>query len=875
MRSKEEIWVHRVLQLFCPNHLIEEIEGDLMQRFDRDRSRFGRTVARRKLAWNVVRFFRPGILLRKTHQTIHTKNNMDMIGNYLKVMQRHMFKNKLNTAIHVLGLTTGITFALVTGVYVWSEMRVNSELKDVDRLYIFEFQQSEGNNYPFFAPMPLAKVLGTEYPNLVEDYFRLYDRRVKVSNGDRHVIYQSILGDSTLLTMMGFPVKAGDPATALAEPNSIVITEDVAQQMFGRTDVLGEHLDLTSGTNQKTTFEVKAILPKLVSNSVTDILHMDANVFLPFANAPDFLLPDPDQWNNGNCIAYVKLKPGVSPTEVEELSNKITRERRPADVQGADRFVLRPLSNYYLLFGNASVIKMISIIGGISVFILLLAGINFINLSIAGAAARLKEIGVRKVIGSVRSQIIFQFLSESVSLAIIAGAFAILAYQIGRPFFSETFNTPLLSVVEFPVSFFVYYVLGLISLGLLAGSYPAFRLSSFRSVDSLKGKINTGAGRHAFTRTLLIIQFSVSIIVFVSALVVREQITIFLNSNLGYNQSSVLTIPSAPRIWSVEGVAKMLTAKEQFLSIPEVESMSLSWEVPNGNVSGNTDLYPLGGDREKTLSLPLFTTDEDYDKVFEIKLLDGVFFQDEANPWRPHDVVLSESAARILQVGVGDQLKTPSVDSVTFTVRGIVQDFHYTSMHDPVRPVGFIHPREILAYRFFSIRLQPGNLVEAVAKVEQKWRETFPDDPFEFIFMEDQVAGLYKSEVRLQKATTIGTAIMTVIVVVGLLGMVLIAVTRRWREIAVRKVLGSSVSGIVKLFALEYLWIIGIAFVVATPLSWYAMNRWLQDFAVRSPLHVWIFILPGAALIGLALLIIAVGTRKAATSNPAQALRSE
>lgn len=875
MRSKEEIWLHRFLRLFCPEHLIEEIEGDLVPRFERDRAKLGLTIARKKLAWHAVRFFRPSILFRSTHRKMYHQNQIPMIGNYLKVMRRHLSRNKINTAIHILGLTTGITFALITGVYVWSELQVNRQLADVDRLYLFEYQEAEANNFPFFAPSPLAKVLAAEYPSLVENYYRFYDRRVKVSNGDRHVIYQSLVGDSTFFSMTGFTPSAGDPTKALSEPNSVVITEDVAIRMFGRTDVLGEHVDISSGTSQKRAFEITAVLPKLESNSVTDIVHIDAKVFLSFANTADFLLPDPEQWTVGDCLSFVKLKPGVNPAEVEKISTKLTREHRPGQTQGTDRFVLKPLSQYYLLFGNAAVMKMISIIGGISVFILLLACINFINLSIAGAAARLKEIGVRKVIGGVRRQIIFQFLSESTALAVVAGLLGIFMYQWTRSFFSDTLATPLSSVFELPWRLFVYYILGLVFLGLIAGSYPAFLLSSFRSVDSLKGNLGKRTNRQAFTRSLLVVQFSISMGVFMSALIVGQQISVFLKTNLGYDKSSVLTIPSAPRIWSPEGVTTMLAAKQEFLALPQVESMSLSWEVPNGNVGGDVDLYPVGGDRTKALAIPLFTTDEDYFDVFQLKLKAGDFFESPQSPWRLHDLVLSESAARALQVEVGDQVKSPNVDSVAFTVKGIVEDFHYASMHERMRPMGFLHPKEVTAFRFFSIRLRPGNIAESVAAVEQKWREVFPEDPFEFTLMEDQVASLYQSEVRLQKATTIGTGVMTVIVIVGLLGMVLMAVTRRWKEIAVRKVLGSSVSGIVQLFAKEYLRIIAISFFIAVPIAWYAMDRWLQGFAIRSSIHPWVFILPGAVLLAIALCIVIAGTRKAATSNPAQALRSE
>jgi putative ABC transport system permease protein len=800
-----------------------------------------------------------------------------MLRNYFTVMLRHMSRHKINAFINIAGLTTGIMFALVIGVYVWGEMQVNKQLKDVDQLYIFETVGREAGAFPtFFAPSLMSKTLTEEYPAMVENYYRFFDRMVKISAGDKHILYQSIIGDTTLISMLGLPVSYGDARTALKEPYSVIITEQVAIQLFGRADVTGEQVNVSSGTTDKKQFRITAVLPKIESNSVTDLVHINAQVFMSFQNAKDFLLPDPNLWDGVECLSYVKLKKGTDPADVEELATRIAGERVPVASRTDSRLELRPLNDYYLLSGNAAVQKMILILSGIAVFILLLASINFINISIAGTVARLKEIGVRKVIGGVKKQIVFQFLSESILLTIFAATCSLIIYELFRGFFGGIMGTSLMSVVEFSFAFWRWFIGGVLLIGFAAGSYPSFLLSAYKTIDSLKGKLRTGTNKSVLSKGLITTQFTISIFVFICSIVVSRQISLFLESDLGYDKSYIITVSSVPRVWSEEGVNSTLAATQEFLDVPQVQDATLSWGVPNGNaVRQEFKVYPTGTEKEKAHLVGFVSTDEHFLDVYKMQLLEGNFFNRDGGTWNPDDVVLNETASKALGVGVGDKVTPLWSDSAVFNVKGIVKDFNFSSLHQGVKPMAFYHLKQLQDYRFMSFRVNPGNVVETVAGVERKWREVFPDDPFDYAFMDDRLTALYKSEIQLKKATAAGTGVMTVIVIVGVLGMVSLAVSRRFKEIGIRKALGASVWNVLRLFSAEYVRIIMLSIALAVPFAWFTASKWLQGFALRVDLSWWMFVIPGVALMILAMFVAGISARKAAVSNPVDALRAE
>lgn len=861
----------RFLRWFCPGHLLEEIEGDLVEKYESELKIFGGQKARRRFTWNVVRFFRPGIVLRNRFSL--ELNQGYMYRNYFKVMLRNMLKRKMNSAITVSGLTVGITFSLMIGVFVWQELQVNKQLQDVDRLYIVERDVDSGG-MGFFAPSPLGKLVAEQYPTKVESYFRFYDRNVKISKDDKHFIMQGIVGDSTFLKIFGLPVAYGDKNTALDQPYSVIVTEQLAQKFFNRTDVVGETLNLTSGTSDKRDFVITAVLKNLQRNSVTDLVGINAQFVIPLQTFRDFRLPDPDDWQSGEIITYLKLTSGTSPSEIEPLMSSLIEDNGTEQQKSNKHLSMLGLENYYLVTQNGKAQNMIFILAGIACFILLLAVINFINISIASASVRLKEIGVRKVIGGIRRQVMFQFLSESLIITFMAGSLSLLSYEFLRPVFDTLLNTPLVTIWSLDFDFWLWFAFLLVTIGFLAGAYPAFFMSSYHVIESLKGKLKESKKNFSFSRVLLTGQFLIAIFVFICSIVITKQVSYFLEKDLGYDKSFVLTVSSVPRIWSQEGLNQMESAKLEFLTSPAVEAVSLSWEIPNGNNGGDVQVYKYGSDETSAIKAPFLAVDEDYAEVYQLDVVSGKFFYSDGEDWQANSVVLNETASKILKADVGEKVKFKGGQN-DFTVKGIISDFNFFSLRDPVKPTILFHTNENQFFRFFSIKLRPGNLSASVTEIEAKWKTIFPDDPFDYAFMDDQLAKLYKSEQQLKRASMAGTGIMLVIVLIGVLGLVALNVTRRTKEIGVRKALGASVKNILLLFSSDYIRMILIAFVVAVPSVFLLINRWLDGFAYRVELKWWMFTLPGVGLLILALVAVTIQATRAANVNPVKSLRTE
>lgn len=403
--------VLRFLKWFCPPELLEEIEGDLLQKFRRDEKSFGLKKAKRRLTWNVIRFFRPGILLRQKFSI--ELNYLYMLRNYFTIMFRNFTRRKFYASVNVLCLVVGITFALLLGVFIKGELEVNQDFKDIDRLYLLQSKfKTDRGNFEWFVPGLLAKSAVDQYPTTFENYYRFFDRNITISKDDKHFRIQSMIGDPSFVNIFGFTMLHGDAKTPLDAPNSVVITEKIAQQYFNATDVVGETLTISTEQNGRKDYKITAIIQDPQDkNSVSDFMNMDAQVFIPLENLRDFLVQnDPETWGT-DIISYVKLAPKANARDAEKILNDLLQKNLPVTIENRN-VVLNPLENYYLITNNGAVRKLIISLTVVGIFILLLAITNFINISIASSFSRLKEVGVRKVIGGVKNQVVAQFILE-------------------------------------------------------------------------------------------------------------------------------------------------------------------------------------------------------------------------------------------------------------------------------------------------------------------------------------------------------------------------------------------------------------------------------------------------------------------------------
>lgn len=808
-----------------------------------------------------------------------------MFRNYIKIAWRNLEKHKTFSVINIFGLSTGIAFALLTSAYIWSEYQVNKTLKNNDRIYLVQSRWKDPNmGYDFSTLAPLAKALKENYPGMVEDYYHHDGITSIVSKGEKHFSEGLQVGDAGMLDMFGFPLLYGDAHTALNSPSSIAITAAKAIKYFGRTDVLGQTLTLQSFSGSRQDFIITAVLKDPPQNTVTywgNGINKGSNEFFLGEKSLKFFGRDGgfESWQNAFMISYVQLKKGVSIAALQTPVRQLLKLNTAPDVQKNLQIYFTPVKDYYLQSNNGIAYRMIYALGLAAIFILAMAIINFINISIGNSVTRLREIGVRKVMGGNKRQLVLQFITESVVISVFAMAVALVFYALARPFFSDMLGKQLPQLNAYPAWFVCIPFIVSILVGLLAGIYPAFVLSGQHSIESLKGKLETVREKLAFRYSLITLQFITSIVVFICAIVIKEQVSYFFSTDLGYKKDKVITA-RVPRDWSPQGVQKMETIRNEFEAMPEVESASFSFEIPDGASAGNNNnLFKASQDSSHGVIAESIFCDEKYLDTYKIPLQAGKFFNAGGGMPDSFGVVLNQSAAGGLgwqntAAAIGQKVKFQG-NPADFTVEGVVSDFHFGSLHNKIRPMYFIHVKNAIIYRYLSFKLKPGNTSASIAALQKKWSQLLPDASFDYNFIDDTLARLYTTETQMKKASQAATVIALVIVLLGVLGIVTQSITRRTREVGIRKVLGASVAQVISLFAKEFSALVIVANLVAWPLAYLVVNNWLNNYAYRISLTAFPFLLVSFIVVMLVSTVIIIKTIRTATENPVNSLRTE
>ncbi len=801
-----------------------------------------------------------------------------MLKSYIKTGWRNIIRHPFYSFVNVAGLFTGITFTLLIGAYVWGELQVNKHLNHSSQQYILRSVWKDPNMGNDITTLgPLAKRLKEVYPTLVANYYRWDGITSGVSKGNKHFREGIQIGESTLLSMYGFELLHGDPKTALTNPYSVVMTTDAAIKYFGKTDVVGETVSIQSFSGAHHDFAITGVLKNIPENSVTQINTDNRNTFfIPTNTFTYFGRTDFDSWANIYIPSYIQLRPGISPKDLEKPLLQLVQANTTALVQQNLKISPVTLTDFYLEKDNGLVKRMVYTLSFVGLFILLMAIINFINIAISRSSARTKEIGIRKVLGSLKKQLIIQFLTESIIIVFIATALAFVAYPLLVPVFNEMIGKQLTPLPAFPL-YFILIPFGLVLLvGLLAGLYPAFILSSLKSVDSLKGKLKGIKENIILRKSLVGFQFGIALIVFIAAAIVAQQVAYFFGQNLGYNKEYIVSA-QVPRDWTPAGVQKMQTIRNEFAAMPEISNATLCYEIPNGNNGGQPSVYQYGTDSAKAVAMQALLSDENYITTYGIPLMAGNFFADKGLD--TSKIVLNEKALKAMgwnnpQEALGRQLQVYG-DKTVYTVSGVINDFHFSSMQQAIEPVIIFHVRRGVAYRFLSFKIKPGNVTAIIEAIQKKWASLLPGSSFEYTFMDDTLKKLYARELQLKKAAYTATILSLVIALLGVLGLVSFSVQKRIREIGIRKILGASLPNIIGLFVKEFIGIIIIAAAVACPLAWLLMRDWLNNYAYRIDLTAQPFILSILGLGLLTVVLIGLQTAKAGLSNPIKSLKTE
>ncbi|MFI5185935.1 MAG: ABC transporter permease [Chitinophagales bacterium] len=808
-----------------------------------------------------------------------------MLKNYLKVALRNLWKNKGFSAINIIGLSVGLATCLLIMLYVMDEVSYDKYNKKADRIYRVDGDLQFGGNHFILAvaPEPMGAALKKDYPE-VEQYVRfrgyggLLVKKGNENVNERKVIYT----DSTLFDVFTLPMIAGDPVTALRDPNSVVITEKVAQKYFNTTDVVGKTLTINDTGNLKIT----GVIKNIPSQS-----HFNFDFFISLNGSIQSW--EVNNWISNNENTYIVLKKGADPKVLEsKFSEMVEKYMYPqalsllnikkeefAKSGNYARYALTPLTSIHLHsdkvaeLGANSSIQYIYIFSAIAIFILLIACVNFMNLSTARSSNRAKEVGVRKVLGSLRSNLINQFLTESILISLIASILAILlAWQL-LPYFNQIANKEI-GIGLFSGSWLLPSLIVLmLFVGLLAGSYPAFYLSSFKPIIVLKGKLAGGFRRSWLRSSLVVFQFWISIILIIGTIVIYNQLRYIQNKKLGYNRDQVLVLENTDPLGT-----QAKTFGNELLKMPGVQSVTMTGFLPTSDWRGDSPLFPDATlDEKSAVSSQIWTVDENYIPTLGMQIVKGRNFSKQFLT-DSSGVIINESAAKLL--AFADPINKPlyyltdiqKKQIATYHIVGVVKDFNYNSLRQNVTPLALFNGNQISK---IALKINTTNVKGLIAGIENKWKTMAPGQPFSYAFMDDQFNNQYRTEQRISQISITFSILAILIACLGLFGLVTYAAEQRIKEIGIRKVLGASVVNLVSMLSKDFLKLVIISAVIAFPVAWWAMHKWLQDFAYRVQIGWWIFVAAGIIALLIALLTVSFQAIKAALTNPVKNLRTE
>ncbi len=808
-----------------------------------------------------------------------------MIKNYFKIAWRSLLNNKVYSLLNILGLAISLACFLLVTLYVIDELSYDRYHEKAERIYRInsDITLGESQKLPFTSDM-MGPTLKNDYPQ-VESFVRIYNSNGSklLKKGTEYIKEGNLAhADSTFFKVFSLPLLNGNPATALKEPRSVVLSESSAEKYFGSADILGKSVETVQGVEYKVTGVMKNIPPNSHFN-FDFIFSMDNDIY-PFGN-----------FISHNFHTYLLLREGVKPEEIEEkFDDYFDRYLQPVakqvlNINSREEFEAAGNKLEYSLFPVTDIhlysdrnleirpggsIQYVKIFSAVALFILLIACINFMNLSTARSAGRAKEVGIRKVLGSARKQLITQFLSEAVLMAVIAMILAVAISFLALPAFNEVAAKNLSIQRIFQTDMLLLILILPLLVGFLAGSYPALFLSNFKPVQVLKGRLQLGAKGGTFRNVLVVFQFTTSIILIIGTIVVYQQLEFIQNKNLGFNKDQVIIVDE------VFVLGPQLQAyKNEVLEMPGVQSGTVSSFIPVGGSSRSEETFSKEAvmTTEKSFSMQQWKIDHDYIPTLGMEIVKGRNFSREFST-DSSAVIINETTAKTLGTedvigkkiyGVTD---FETGELTAYTVIGVVKNFHFETLRENIGPLGFILGK---TSGLASFKVNTANIPQVLNAMEEKWGNMTTGTPFTYRFMDEAFDEMYRTEQRLSRIALIFSILAIFVACLGLFGLSTFIAEKRIKEIGIRKVLGATVGNIVQMLSKDFVKLVFIAFVIATPLAWYAMQNWLQDFVYRIDLSWIYFVLAGFLALLIALSTVSFQAIKAALINPAKNLRSE
>lgn len=836
--------------------------------------------------------------LQETQQKIIQVENTKakiMLRNYFTIAIRNLTKHRFYTFINIMGLAVGIASCLVIVLFVLSELGYDKHHINANRIYRINGEiKFGGNHYQLaVAPAPLGETLLQDFPE-VETAVRFRSRGsylVKPSETADNIKEDNVIwADSTFFKIFTVPVLQGDAGSALKEPSTLAISEKLANKFFPDGNALGQTLIMDNRWPMKVT---------AVFEDMPESGHFKFDILISMAGLEE---AKSTNFLSNNFQTYILLKEGtdanalekklpgivlkhVGPQAAQILGGEFTMEKFEASGNKL-AYTLMPLLSIHLHsdltgeFRPNGDITYVYLFSAIALLILIIACINFMNLSTARSSNRAKEVGVRKVMGSLRSHLIRQFLTESVLLSLFSFLLALILAYIFVPVFNDLAQKTLVLPLSNP-KFYGIVFMGSLGVGIMAGLYPSFFLSAFKPVNVLKGHVALGMKSGLIRSGLVVFQFVISIFLIIGTITVNQQLRYIQNKKIGFEKDQVLIVHDAYALKDKTQIFKEEVSKNSF-----IQSGTISGFLPvNGWRSDNT-YWPEGGQptQENMVGMQNWTVDYDYAKTFGMNMKVGRFFSEEFLS-DSTAVVMNEAAIKQFNFEedpLGKKVSTftgnnpdgsPDMNSIkSWTIVGVVENFHFESLKQNVSPLAFFLEKNNGSVAF---RFEAKNTQDVITAVEKTWKNLAPGQPFQYSFLDEDFASLYSTEQRLGKTFAVFAGLAILIACLGLFGLTAFTAEQRTKEIGIRKVLGASVSGIVFMLSKDFGKLVLLAFVLATPFAWWSVNIWLEDYQYKVEIGWWVYVLSGVVAFLIAWLTMSYQSIKAATSNPVKSLRSE
>lgn len=877
-------WAHRFLCWFLKEELLEEVEGDLEEKFYVQLDKSSLRRAKYNYWYQVFQYLRPFAL--KKDWAIHLMSYA-MLQNYLRVAWRNLLRYKMYSFIKIGGFALGVTACLLIALFIKDELSYDQHYKQVDRIYrlINEDSRPEANEQWTAFQAPIAEVLKSDYPEIEEvgriipyDWYNAGSNQFRRDDQTENNYEEGFAyADQAILQILEIPMVYGDPIHALAQPKTIVLSRRKAEKYFPNEDPTGRIVILNEDEDQA--YTVGGVMENFPKNS-----HLQHDFFLTLEGV-EFWPGEQTSWCCSNYNAYMLVQAGTDPRQLEKKllglrDNYMVPYYKEQGDQGVDqiaqyhRFHLQPIKDIHLKSGDIhdiyahSDIRFVWLFGVIAVFILLLAAINFINLSTAKSANRAKEVGLRKVVGSYRSDLVRQFLTESVLFSFISFSLGVfLAYAI-LPFFNDMAGKTL-SIPWTEWWLLPSLLASMLIIGLVAGLYPSFYLSGFKPIDVLKGSLSRGSKASGLQGSLVVFQFTISVILIIGAFTVSRQMDFILNKKLGYDKEQVVIFHGTNTLGD-----KLPAFKSELLKLAEVKGATISNYLPISGAKRDQNQFWKEGKQKIDVAIgaQIWFVDEDYTQTLGMKLLEGRNFSPEMSA-DSSAIIINQTMAKALGLKnpIGERITNDFMP--TFTVIGLVEDFHFESMKGKIEPLSLTLGNGRAST--LSVKVDAENMTPLLKSMTALWDDFMPNQAVRFSFMDERYARMYEEVQRTGKIFTGFSILAIVIACLGLFALSAFMVEQRKKEVSIRKVLGASMASLFNLLTVNFLKLILIAFVIAMPIGWYMMKKWLEDYTYHIPITWDVFVIAGGIIFLIAILTISFESIKAALINPIKSLRSE